>query len=221
MCHTTPHCATPHHTTPHHTTPHHTTPHHTTPHHTTPNQNILKTHQHKTKQNTTQHNTTQHNTLKNIKIQHNTTLHSRLYYSVPLWAMNIFTMLLNSIMFISIPIYYLPLYTVPYQWQYAPIFDVSLHAIITCFVPILFNDVWLWSMPCFYVLCVRVLDSTKLVRQGLSTNPLSWQGKFDCKTIVLYYADLWRAFRNYFSFENIYHVFRNTTIVKTVRSCIR
>ena len=42
------------------------------------------------------------------------------------------------------------------------------------------------------------------MRQGLKTNPLSWQGNVDYIKIALDYATLGRAFRNFFSLQNIF-----------------
>ena len=50
---------------------------------------------------------------------------------------------------------------------------------------------------------VRDLDYTRLMKQGSTTNPLSWQGNVDYRKSALYYATLGRGFRNCFSFQNI------------------
>ena len=52
-----------------------------------------------------------------------------------------------------------------------------------------------------YLGYVRDLDFTRLVRQGLTTNPLSWQGNVDYRKSALYYATLGRAFRHCFSLQ--------------------
>ena len=64
----------------------------------------------------------------------------------------------------------------------------------------------------------RDLDYTRLMRQGSTTNPLSWQGNVDYRKIALDYATLGRAFRNCFTFENVSLAFINTMIVKTISS---
>ena len=45
-----------------------------------------------------------------------------------------------------------------------------------------------------YLGYVRDLDFTRLVRQGLTTNPLSWQGNVDYRKSALDYDTLGRAF---------------------------
>ena len=54
---------------------------------------------------------------------------------------------------------------------------------------------------------VRDLDYTRLMRQGLTTNMLSWQGNFDYRKSAIDYANLWRAFRNYFSLKQCFPMF--------------
>ena len=63
---------------------------------------------------------------------------------------------------------------------------------------------------------VRDLDYTRLIRQGSTNYSLSWQSNVDYRKIALYYTTLGRAFRNYFSLQNISRVFINTMIVKTI-----
>ena len=45
---------------------------------------------------------------------------------------------------------------------------------------------------------------TRPMIQGLTTNPLVWQGKVDYRKSALDYATLGRAFRNCFPFENVF-----------------
>ena len=40
--------------------------------------------------------------------------------------------------------------------------------------------------------------------QGSNTNPSSWQGSIDYRESALDYANLGLAFRNYFSFQNVF-----------------
>ena len=54
------------------------------------------------------------------------------------------------------------------------------------------------------------------MRQGSTTNPLSWQGNINYRKIYLDYASLGRAFRNFFSLQNCIRVFVNTMIEKTM-----
>ena len=56
------------------------------------------------------------------------------------------------------------------------------------------------------------------MRQGFTTNPLSWKGNVDFRKIVLDYATLGRAFRNCFPYNFFPRVFINTIIVKTISS---
>ena len=62
------------------------------------------------------------------------------------------------------------------------------------------------------------LDYTRLMRQGLMTNPLVWQGKVDYRKSALDYATLGRAFWNFFLYKTFSRVFINTMIVKTFSS---
>ena len=54
------------------------------------------------------------------------------------------------------------------------------------------------------VIPVRHLDYIRLMRQGLTTNSLSFQGNIDHIKSALYYANLGRAFRNYFYLQNVF-----------------
>ena len=65
---------------------------------------------------------------------------------------------------------------------------------------------------------VKDLDYTRPKRQGLTTNPLMWQGNIDYRNIALHYATLGRTFRTVFLYNMFYCVFINTTIVKTISS---
>ena len=51
---------------------------------------------------------------------------------------------------------------------------------------------------------VRDPDYTRLMRQCSTTNPLSWQGNVDYRKSAFDYATLGRAFRNCFSFQNVF-----------------
>ena len=50
----------------------------------------------------------------------------------------------------------------------------------------------------------RVLDYAKLMRKGLTTNPLGCQGNFDYRKFSLDYATLRHAFRNCFSVQKLF-----------------
>ena len=75
----------------------------------------------------------------------------------------------------------------------------------------------IWTIPHYFVevpnTCyphyiplsfVRYLDYTSLMRQGSTTILLSWQGNIDYRKISSDYVTIGRAFRNCFSFENIF-----------------
>ena len=73
--------------------------------------------------------------------------------------------------------------------------------------------VFKWQRP-----FVRDLDYTRLMIQGSTTNHLSWKGNIDYRKSALDYTTLGRAFRNRFSFQNVFRVFINTMILKTISS---
>ena len=93
-----------------------------------------------------------------------------------------------------------------------------------------------WFVPSMRTCCswnanlwisgVRVIEYRRLMRQGLTTNPWSWQVNIYYIKIALYYATLGRAFRKCFYFQNVflcihkYDDHENHMFVKTIYSWI-
>ena len=66
------------------------------------------------------------------------------------------------------------------------------------------RGIYLWHNEVDLSYPVRDLDYKRLMRQGLTTKPSIWQGNIDYRKIALDYATLGRAFRNYFSLQNVF-----------------